>query len=39
MGKTARRRARRRVLSIIVGIGAAVLTASALVFVFDRWLR
>src|SRR5438093_1405560 len=39
MGRTARRRARRRVLSIIVGIGAAVLIASALVLVFDRWQR
>jgi hypothetical protein len=39
MGKTARRRARRRVLLIFVGVVATVLIATALVVVFDRWLR
>jgi len=39
IGEVARRRARRRVLSIIAGIVTAILIASGLVVVLDRWLR
>jgi len=39
IGAEARRRARLRVLSIIVGIVTAVLLATGLVIVLDRWLK
>jgi hypothetical protein len=38
-GAEARRRARLRVLSVIAGIMTAVLLASGLVVVLDRWLK
>ena len=39
IGAEARRRARLRVLSIIVGIVTAILVATGLVVVLDRWLK
>jgi hypothetical protein len=39
MGRATRRRARQRVLWILMGVVAAVLIASVLVVAFDRWLR
>jgi type IV secretory pathway TrbF-like protein len=39
VGEATRRRARQRAFAVIVGIVTAVLLASGLVVVLDRWLK